>query len=352
MSEHKEGHETKNAPLVMSDPILYSVMAGDEAQGDKKKFARYLHEPRKTGAINLHDVSVEAISPMHPDFDKVYALLYKEFGEKGEIETKEVLETRSKWDALHPENGKPPLEYRIVILKHPYRTLGDNRQSEDQEKEPVYGIDGQEIVGVRDHNLIYKEGMIIAHMSHSYLIENARGKGLDTVLRAIPVVDAKAFAEKLGHPDASIILYTEQEPVPTLDEIQESAYKYYQDGSEAEIDDINMRFRRLAAYQGGSFLKIGIQGLAAQPDFSTPEQITAKGGPTMVGLNGIWRFVGHENTTKTTGRIVRIAVSAVYDMYEASGLDKRSIALARDLLNNYPPDEAEIPLLRPIDPIP
>lgn len=343
MEQYLENYKSEHTISVKHNPMLLSTMAGNELRGDKEKFNRYSSQPRQNGMVNLHDLTIEPIAPTHVDFDKVYAMLYEEFGAKGEIETKEVLKIRSHWNPLNPENGKPPLEYRMVILKHPPR---NNNTSQ------VLAVDGQEIVGIRDHNLIYRDGFVIVHLSHSFLIEDARGRGLDTVLRAIPVMHAKSFAERLDNPAAPIILYAEQEPTPTDEEIQAATLLCQTTGNKQELDSINMRLRRLRAYQGGSFIKIGIKGVCAQPDFSPSETITANGGPSMVPLNGVWRFVGNESATTTSGKILRTAVSAVYDMYEASGLDPRSIAQARDSLKNYPPDNAVIPLIAPTDHIP
>ena len=166
-------------------------------------------------------------------------------------------------------------------------------------------------------------------------------------MRTIPVLDAQSFANQLGYPNAPIILYSEQEPAPTIAEVQAAEHSQRVAGNNADLADINMRRRRLKAYQSGLFKKVGLAYACAQPDFSTSEQITAKGGPTMVGLQGIWRIVGDECANKTTGRILRTAVSAVYDMYEASGLDPRAIQQARESLQLYPPDDAEIPLVQP-----
>jgi hypothetical protein len=335
---------------VSVDENILASMAGNEHEGDKHKFAMYLH---KQGAVlDLYAVKMEPTPPDHPDFDMVYSMLYGEFGAKGEVETQDVLRKRCGWDPLHPLSGQPPLEYRLVILKHPRRQV-DHGRSDDMARDGAiyYSYDGQEIIGVRDHSMIFRDGIVIVHLSHSLLVDYARHIGLDTILRAIPVMHAKSFARRIGHPDAPIILYAEQEPVPTIEEIQKAAFHHLETGDAADIDSINMRFRRLAAYQGGAFKKIGKNKVCMQPDFSTSDQITAKGGPEMVDLNGIWRFVGREETIVTTGSVLRTVVSAIYDMYEASGLDRRATAQARESLGGYPRDDEVVPLILPLEPL-
>lgn len=345
-----EGFPHQAATITALTDIV-ALMAGDTERGDKCKFLTYLAQSASGGNIDLHAVTMETIISEHPDFNTVYEMLYREFGPRGEIEAREILRTRSEWDPLRSTPDKPPLEYRLMILKLPRQAGRDSSNFADPRSNAFYSVDGREIIGVRDHNIIFQDGIVVVHLSHSLLVERARGTGLDTVLRTIPVVDAKIFAKRLGCPDAPIILYAEQEPVPILDEIQNAAFLHYEKGIANEIDSINMRFRRLAAYQGGLFKKLGVNHVCAQPDFSTAEQITAKGGPQLVALNGIWRFVGREEIAMISGRLLRSVVSAVYDMYEASGLDQRAIAQARQSLSGYPEDDEQVKLILPLETI-
>lgn len=340
-----------SSSIMVTHERLLALMPGDAEHGDKGKFLKYLKVSSDNDAFRLPSVSVESISPDHVDFNAAYAMLYHEFGAKGEVESQEVLRERSKWDPVQVLTERPPLEYRLVILKHPPTQATSDAVGKGVARH-FNSVDGQEIIGVRDHNIIFRNGIVVVHLSHSLLAEHARHRGLDTVLRAIPVLHGMEFASKVGHPKALITLYAEQEPVPTDDELRDADLHRVKTGDAARLNDLNMRFRRLAAYQGGSFKKVGAKMACKQPDFSSSEAITLKGGPAMVDFNGLLRFIGDEQIQFVYGATLKSVVSAVYDIYEASGLDPRAIAQARESISCYPDDDARVPLIPPLDLIP
>jgi hypothetical protein len=104
---------------------------------------------------------------------------------------------------------------------------------------------------------------------------------------------------------------------------------------------------RLAAYERAGFLKVDPATLSYyQPDFRSPEEIDASGGPRPIPMQLILRRVGRENERFADAEEIRQITSALYHMY-GRGFREQDMLAAYRTMDAYPKPGTPVALLSP-----
>jgi hypothetical protein len=238
---------------------------------------------RSSTTFSAEGVEVTSIDSVdHPLFEKAFSALWSEFGEKAEIEQKEVIERRLKWQ------GKSMSSFQ----RYWYQLLWI-------EKEGVP-------LGVRDHTVIFHpdQKKTLVHLSHNLLFPDSRRSGLAGWMRAWPLVFARECQREWGV-DTPITLVAEMEPL---------------------IPDAPDRLPRLLSVEKAGFLKVkGFDYL--QPDFRSPQVIDRAGeSSSPLAMSLIIRRVSDEKEERISGGELHEMVSALYAMY-AVGFRQKEMEL-------------------------
>jgi GNAT superfamily N-acetyltransferase len=234
--------------------------------------------------VDWSRLRVEQIrSPDHPLFDRVYERLWQEFGEVGEMETTDVIVDRLAWDPRRPI-GEHALLYEMLAV-----------------------VDGDEIVGLRDHTAIVPhheraraEGgsaRVVVHLSHVLVEPALRGGGLAGWLRALPVQTAReCFATVTARPlrAEEMVLVAEMEHPEEGNARVTARLRSYERAGFRKIDPAVVRYR--------------------QPDFRPVNEIDAT-SVQPVPLALVVRRVGREAEETMPGSEVRAIVEALYGMF-------------------------------------
>ena len=266
----------------MPDPLAF--LPSDLAPGDVK-----------SAALDVSAFQFDRIRAIDdPLFEMAYRALWAEFGAKNEMERRETLALRF--------GLAPRILYEMILVRR-----------------------AGEFIGVRDHTAIVSRDVAqaVVHLSHNLLAPAARRTGLGGWTRAFPIQTAR---ECLAGKSAPITLVAEME---------------HDDGSDP------LRTIRLRAYEKAGFVKIDPQFVDFhQPDFRTPTEIDASGGPRPVRFQLVVRRVSREHETTIRAGEIRALVQSLYDIY---GPQFRSQDMAHPLLDlaQLPADEAIVPLLPP-----
>ena len=212
-----------------------------------------------------------------PRFEAAYERLWAEFGDRREMETREVIASRLTWEPSRPI-GHYGYLYEMLVVEH--------------EEKMIALRDHTAIVPVRASALTVP---VVVHLSHVFVEPRWRGTGVAGWLRAFPLQAARECAAAVGAGAASITLVAEMEAA-------------------AESDAATLR--RLVSYGKAGFCKVDPTRVDyAQPDFRNPVAIEASGvQPVPLGL--IIRRVGRETEHQISGAEVRAIVSALYEMFE------------------------------------
>lgn len=248
-------------------------------------------------------------SMQHPRFELGYAALWDEFGHKNEMEQRDVIAQRFEWRpqrALHHH----ALMYEMVVVMH-----------EDQ------------LAAVRDHTAIvdlqHPDESVIVHLSHLLVMPRYRGSGIAGWMRAAPIRTARECLERARQNARPITLVAEMEP------------------ADASVVDC---IRRLAAYEKVGFVKVNPKQIHyLQPDFRSPADIDASGGPRPVPLSLVVRRVKRESEGRVSGKEVRSMVQALYTMY-AQTFRRQDMSPNYASLAAYPADDAMVDLVAPTRP--
>jgi hypothetical protein len=127
---------------------------------------------RDVAARDWSDLDVHRVAGAHdPDFEPAYERLWREFGALGEMERRRVIEERLAWDPARPRAGAA-LAYELLVLRRAGR-----------------------LVALRDHSAVVRldergrplPGPVVVHLSHAFVLPEARGSGLAGWLRALPL---------------------------------------------------------------------------------------------------------------------------------------------------------------------
>jgi len=250
------------------DPRLRSA---DLAPGD-----------RRLAADDWSDLTVHVVSgPEDADFAPAFDRLWAEFGPRGEMERREVIGARLRWEPARPVAGAALL-YELLVLRR-----------------------REAIVAVRDHTAIVRlddrgrprAEPTVVHLSHALIEPAYRGTGLAGWLRALPLEAARrcgARAGRAGGVPVPIILVAEMEHPDPAD---------------------SARMARLRSYGRASFLKIDPAALEySQPDFRAPESLAAT-TPAPVPLALVVRRVGAETEETMPAAEVAAVVESIYAVY-------------------------------------
>jgi GNAT superfamily N-acetyltransferase len=223
------------------------------------------------------DVSVHRVAgPGDPDFALAYEHLWREFGARGEMETRRVIEERIAWDPARPV-GRFALAYELLVLRRR----------------------GQ-LAALRDHTAVVRldakrrplHGPVVVHLSHALVLPAERGSGLAAWLRALPLQTARRAAVAAGCPaGAPIVLVAEMEP--------RDPYR-------------PARMTRLRSYERAGFSMLDPAATPyAQPDFRVLAGATAE--PIPLGL--VVRRVGREHEREMPAGEVAALVASIYAVY-------------------------------------
>jgi GNAT superfamily N-acetyltransferase len=200
-------------------------------------------------------------------FDHAYGALAAEFGPRGELERREVLE---RWlDA-----GST---YHLLIARDAAGSLA----------------------GVRDCHVILDAGarVVIAYLAHALVLPPYRRSGLGGLLRAAPIALARKVLHQagLGAGDVDVVLAAEMEhPVA---------------GDSASIV-------RLIAYGKEGFAAIDPAQLPyLQPDFRDLATLPAGSSPAPLPLLAVVRWLGHEGEELLPTRLARAYVKHLYTVF-------------------------------------
>ena len=170
-------------------------------------------------------------------------------------------------------------------------------------------------------------GQVIVHLSHNLVSPLARRTGLAGWMRALPIAAARrCLALHFAPPGTPITLLAEME-YPQADDPARSI--------------------RLQAYERAGFRKLDPQIIHYfQPDFRAPATIDATGGPRPLAFQLLVRRVHREHERVIFGAEARQLVTTLYEIYRPQ-FRPSDLAHPSLSLDNYPPDEAMIPLVPP-----
>jgi len=236
------------------------------------------------GTRDWSDVSVHSVPHSDdPDFALAYERLWLEFGTRGEMETRKVIEERLAWDPAEPvslpKGGKAALYYELLMLRR-----------------------GGQVAAMRDHTAVVRLGPgnrplapVVVHLSHAFVEPAHRGTGLIAWVRSLPLQAARRCAAEAGaKPGSPILLVAEMEPPDPLDV---------------------PRMARLRSYGRASFQKIDpAEAPYAQPDFRPPE-VLAGSKARAVPLHLVVRRVGRESEETMPASEVAAIVDSIYAVY-------------------------------------
>ena len=112
--------------------------------------------------------------------------------------------------------------------------------------------------------------------------------------------------------------------------------------------DLTDRIIRLKSYARAGFLKVN-PGVVDyhQPDFRSPQEIDASGGPRPVQLQLVIRRVGLEKEQTLSGAEVKSLVAALYQMYATEFRPQDMAVIWDQLKTKYPSDESPVQLVDP-----
>ncbi|MFN2427704.1 MAG: hypothetical protein ABR587_14800 [Candidatus Binatia bacterium] len=261
------------------------------------------------------------------DFDEVFRRLWREFGERGEMERREVIEDRLSWDPRQPIRNQHLL-YELIVVRR----------------------DG-EIVAIRDHTAIVPaatlEGSgparVVVHLSHVLVEPSMRGRGLASWLRALPVETARrclalARSARTGH--AGI-----EAKQPGCD----AGQPFITLVAEMEHDDgeTPVAGARLRSYAKAGFRLVDPEKIDyLQPDFRSASEIE-RSGLRPVPLCLVVRRVGREQEAAIPWEELRGSVDALQSMFAVHVRADHMVPLSPTTM---PPPGRRIALLVPGEP--
>jgi GNAT superfamily N-acetyltransferase len=245
-----------------------SLRADDLAPGDREVASR-----------DWSDVTVRRVlDSADPDLPLAYEQLWSEFGGRGEMERRRVIEERLGWDPARPAIGAA-LAYELLVLHR-----------------------AGKLAALRDHTAVVRlderrrprPGPVVVHLSHALVLPGERGTGLAAWLRALPLQAARRCAAAAAVSGAEIVLVAEMEPPHPA-----------KPG----------RMPRLRSYERAGFLKVDPDAAPyAQPDFRPPELLAGR-RPQPVPLALVLRRVGREGATAMPAAEVAAVVDSIYAVY-------------------------------------
>ncbi|NBU20872.1 GNAT family N-acetyltransferase [bacterium] len=245
-------------------------------------------------------------------FQRVYSLMWEEFGEKGELEPAPLLYERLAWDPLEIREGRS-LAYEILVI-----------------------LKDDEIIALRDHSIITcvrsTDPRSVIHLSHAWIKSEYRKQGISGWLRAWPIQKARECIQRLNLPShALMILAAEMEHFA------------------AHIPE---RMRRLKSYAKAQFKTLDPQFFPySQPDFRLPLDIDQSGGPRPVPLALLLRRLGKEHEDQIPLQEAKEVIESIYHMYSQSIREQDMLPLWKLYQDTFSIAD-ELNLLKLLHPIP
>lgn len=239
------------------------VLTEDEVEDDKGK-----------GAVARY-VLDEVDSTQSALFEAAYGALDAEFGGRGELERREVVE---KW-LRSPE---PRTFHLLTARTH----------------------DGS-MAAIRDCHVCVdrKANAIVVYLAHVLVMPEHRRSGLASLMRAAPLALARRIAAQSGLPSPDILLAAEMEPA---------------------IKDDPATLVRLVAYGRSGFSAIDPARFPyCQPDFRDLERMPGEAAHPHPFI-GIVRWIGHDGAPSLPKRL---ATAYVEDLYGVFGTHCRATDL-------------------------
>ncbi|MBX7156961.1 MAG: hypothetical protein K1X66_01050 [Verrucomicrobiae bacterium] len=230
--------------------------------------------------LRLHRVESDA----DPVFELAYEKLWQEFGHRNEVETRETLARRMRWDPRQSFRGCHLLYQMMVFF---WEQAGK-----------------KEFMAVRDHTAIVCEKLsapqVVVHLSHVLVEEKWRRSGVAGWLRTLPLQTARECLKKAGLSERPITLVGEMEA-----------------WDETKLD----RVIRLKAYAKAGYKMVDPKIDYWQPDFRSSEQIDAS-YLQPVPLCLMVRRVGRELEQVISGEELRSLIESLYHMYSVEFREK------------------------------
>ncbi len=261
----------------------------------------------KSASADMSRIEFRRIeSPDDPFFEMAFGALWAEFGEAGELEPADVLAARMRRDSSRMHGGQA-MRYEMVLLTC-----------------------GGELAAITDQTAFVAEDQTdaLVHISHNLVAPAWRRTGLAGWLRALPVATARRLLAMHGRPAASpVTLVGEVEPI-----------------NHAQPGNIG----RLHAYEKAGFQMIDPARVNyLQPDFRSPADIDASGGPSPVPLCLVLRHVGASSPCGfISGAETLRIVSSLYSLF-ALDFRPQDMRCLMESLSTYPAPDARIALVPP-----
>lgn len=204
--------------------------------------------------------AVRPVAGPGPAFERAHRLLEAEFGPRGELERRAVIEG---WLGRPGWTRRDGLAQRYALLE-------------------AVDADGT-LAGARDCHLVVDEtaALVVVYLAHVVVVPAHRRAGVGGLLREAPVALARAALDELGAAGGDVLLAAEMEPP--------------RDG---EPDTVG----RLVAYGRAGFRAIDPRAFPyAQPDFRDPAVIDV---PRPLPLLAVVRRLGHEDAVAIPAGLV------------------------------------------------
>lgn len=227
-----------------------------------------------------------------PDFARAYDALDREFGARGELERRSVVEHWVARDAAGTwARPTPTLRTRYYLVEAT--------------------TDRGELAAVRDCHVVIdvSRNVAVVYLAHVLVLPAHRRGGLSALMRAVCVtLGRRALAELCAGADApELLLAAEMEPA---------------------ADDDEASIVRLVAYGRAGFQAIDPHALPyAQPDFRDPALIGST--PRPLPLLAVVRRAGHEQERQLPVGLAEAFVTHLYDGVFSSHCSAEHLAPAR-----------------------
>jgi hypothetical protein len=305
-------------------PKIPGLTAADLAPGDARS-ANFDLDP-----LDFHFIR----DSTDPWFDAGYDVLWDEFGQKHEMENREVILQRLRRRPAETGDGFSfryemavitDSEEKIAAVRDHTVILCHGNTTQSSKVPPRQGSSAQN--DFPTENLQLNTSFAVAHLSHIWINPEWRRSGLTGWLRALPIVTIRKALKEAGlPPDTATTLAGEMEH-PTPGNVEQMV--------------------RLKAYEKARYCKADPkQILYHQPDFRSPDEIDASGGPKPLPMALILRRVGRESETAAPAAEIRAIVESLYRMY-AQEFRPQDMAAVYEILKRYPQGETAVALMPP-----
>ncbi len=257
-------------------------------------------------AVHLvHDAS-------DPWFQPGFEELNTYFGDRGEMETLDVIRSRLKWNPATLINGFS-LFYELVVLT-------------DAENAVVGAGDFTVILS---HSEIKKGQAAVVHLSHIWADPTKPSTGIvSRQMNEVTINATRVALQKAALPiDTPITFAAEMEPLEAGNEERRRRFKRFLHAGLCIVDPDTIHY--------------------FQPDFNSAEDIDKAGKVQPLLLTLMLRRIEREAEDETNGAEILHIVSCLYHMYGQT-MRVKDMAVVYETLKAYPAAEAPVRLLKRI----